>query len=211
MPINCQGNTCASPPPFFFAMGSILGNPCTRLPGDHPPSGLECSVTKGISRELAGHNGHAWVDLQDGLDKPTATFPSFVSIPSSRLALLPILMPRLAIARNKELLLTPTPCFIHPNYSPTIQCLQKASNCPADTMGQKESLHTSSLSIKDNTEAASVWVFCPIFSETMGKSSGNKKEVLPCRSFVCLPVLCLFQVLGRSLYHSQIQEKASIS
>lgn len=75
MPINCQGNTCASP---FFAVGSILGNPCTRLPRDHPPSGLECSVTKGISRELTGHNGHAWVDLLDGLDKPTATFPSFV-------------------------------------------------------------------------------------------------------------------------------------
>lgn len=64
--------------PLFFAVGSILGNPCTRLPRDHPPSGLECSVTKGISRELTGHNGHAWVDLLDGLDKPTATFPSFV-------------------------------------------------------------------------------------------------------------------------------------
>lgn len=134
MLINCQGNTCASP---FFARGSILGNSCTRLPRDHPPIGLECSVTKGISRELTGHNGHAWVDLLDGLDKPTATFPSFVLIPSSRLALLPILMPRLAIACNKELLLTPTPCFIHPNYSPTIQWLQKAPNCPADTMGQR--------------------------------------------------------------------------
>lgn len=101
MPVKCQGNTCASPR-FFCAMGSILGNPCTRLPGDHPPSSLECSVTKGISRVLTGHNGHAWVDLLDGLDKPTATFLSFVSIPSSRLALLPILMPRLAIACNKE-------------------------------------------------------------------------------------------------------------
>lgn len=74
MLINCQGNTCASP----FHMGSILGNPCTTLRRDHPPSGLECSVTKGISRDLTGYNGHAWVDLLDGLDKPTATFPSFV-------------------------------------------------------------------------------------------------------------------------------------
>lgn len=74
MLINCQSNTCASP----FHMGSILGNPCTRLCRDHPPSGLECSVTKGISRDLTGYNGNAWVDLLDGLDKPTATFPSFV-------------------------------------------------------------------------------------------------------------------------------------
>jgi hypothetical protein len=53
------------------------------------------------------------------------------------LALFLILMPRLAIDCNKELLLTPTPCFIHPNYSLTIQWLQKASNCLVDTMGQR--------------------------------------------------------------------------
>lgn len=131
--INCQDNTCVLP----FLLWESLTNPCTRLPRNYPPRGLECSVTKGISRELTGHNGHAWVDLLDGSDKPATTFPSFVSIPSTRLALLPIPMPRLPIACNKELLLTPIHCFIHSNYFLTVQWLQKASNCPADTMGQR--------------------------------------------------------------------------
>lgn len=96
-----------SPSLLFLEKESILGNPCTRQRSPTQWLGMQCDQRH--FQQALGHNGYAWVDLLDGLDKPTATFPSFVSIPSSRLVLLPTLMPRLAIAGNKELLLTPTP------------------------------------------------------------------------------------------------------
>ena len=68
--------------------------------------------------------------------------------------------------------------------------------------GLEDSLNTSSLSIKDNTEAASVWVLAPSSLRQWGRELREKKEVLPFRSFVCLPGLYLFQVLGRILYRS---------
>lgn len=115
-------------------------------------------------------------------------------------------MPRLAVAYNKDLLLTPTPCSIHPNYSLTIQWLQKASNCPADTTGWRNHWTQQPIN-KRQSWGKLVFAYLLHFLRDNGKkSSAGRKEVLLCRSSLCLPILYLFQVLGRIPHHSQIQE-----
>lgn len=100
-------------------------------------------------------------------------------------------MPRLAIAYNKDLLLTPTPCFIHPNYSLTIQRLQKLPTVQHTLRAVGITEH-SSLSIEDNPKAASVCIFVHLLRDNSRKSSSGRKEVLPDRSclsanFVSVP------------------------